>query len=44
MDDIFVAGLCLLCWVSGIAFGWLRWRLPHLTARAIEDKLKEKNS
>ena len=34
MDDIFVAGLCLLCWVSGAAFGWLRWGLPHLTAHA----------
>jgi hypothetical protein len=30
MSDWLVAGLCLLCWLNGIFFGWLRWRLPQL--------------
>jgi len=39
MDDWSVAGLCLLCWLNGVYFGWLCWRLPRLV-----HKLKEKNT
>ena len=40
MDDLVVAGLCLLCWINGVWFGWLRWRLPQLAAHGITGEQK----
>ena len=40
MDDFVVAGLCLLCWISGVLFGWLRWRLPNIAAKGITGEQK----
>lgn len=39
MSDFAIAGLCLLCWLNGVYFGWLVWRLPIL----VKAKRKEKN-
>ena len=33
MSDFAIAGLCLLCWLNGVVFGWAFWELPRLKKR-----------
>jgi len=33
VSDFAIAGLCLLCWLNGVVFGWAFWELPRLKKR-----------
>lgn len=38
MNEYVVAGLMVVCWLNGVWFGWLRWRLPQLKYKQGETK------